>query len=611
MIRAPSILGLAGPVTPRVLGRRIEHQRRIGREPAVIELLPGVLGASILKVCRDRGVAVRTAEAAVGREGIRRVDAESKELTDRVFETLDRQNLTRVVWHLFYWYRLRRACLGAAILDSALAGYAYSVTLLGGDELLPGVLDGVCRKRGVRLTAPGAVAIPFARRLRTTRIDLSQPITLNGRLAPWLELASSLPRSLGGGRKVEPEDCLILTTLPHERATWRPLLERMPDEVRAGLVTTYPVMPRELPTGVRHYPLDAWVRFGHIGEWMRSYRSYWEMGPELPRVLPRLPWRGLDLGEFARGWLLYTVRRYLWGLVPRKVAFGELMETVRPGALVCLTERDGLINLAIRKAADMGIPSLAVESHDMIWDSPLFGRLEADRLAVSGAYSESIYAGNGVPRERMTVTGQPSFDVLARYREKGRVEKEADERLLVVITQPLDVALTEDMRREMLRGALLAGREIPRLRVKVKPHPRDNLRDLCLVLSELGAPREALLPKKLDLYGLLASADVVLTAFSTVGVEAIMLGRPVVVFKPDEKAGVLPYVDSGAVLRAGGAEEVARAIRAVFEGEILEKLARGREEYIAHHECAADGGGAERVVRLVLEMLNGEGRARI
>jgi len=611
MIRTPSLLGLARHVTPGELGRQIDRQRSIGREPTVTDLLPGVLGASVLRVCRDKGVAVKTSEAVLGLEGIRRVDAESKELTDRVFEALDRDDLTRVVWHLFYWYGLRRLCLGTAILDSALTGDVYSTTLLGGDELLAGVLDAVCRRKGVRLTAPGMVPIPFARRLRTTRVGGSPRIILGERLARWIKLAFSLPRSLRGRRKAGPADCLLLTTLPHERATWRPLLERMPDELRVGLAATYPVASRELPPAARLYDLDAWVRSGHLGELMRGYRSYWGMGPELPRILSHLPWRGLDLGEFARVWLLYTIRRYLWGLVPRAAALEELIDAVNPGLLVCLTEREGLINLAIRKAAARGISTLAVESHDMIWDSPLFGRMEADRLAVSGAYSRDIYADNGVPREKITITGQPSFDELIRYREKGAVEQETGERLLVVITQPPDVALTEDMRREMLRGALLAGHEIPRLRVLVKPHPRDDLRDLRLVLSELGAPRAALLPKKLDLYGLLASSDVILTAFSTVGVEAIMLGRPVVVFKADENPAVLPYVDSEAVLRASDAEGIAQTIKQVFEGGILQKLTRGREEYIAHHECAADGGGAKRVVRLMLEMLNGEGRAGV
>ncbi|OGD76783.1 MAG: hypothetical protein A2Y64_04625 [Candidatus Coatesbacteria bacterium RBG_13_66_14] len=564
-----------------------------------------------MKVCRDKGVAVATSEEALGRDGIRRVDAESKELTDRVFEALGRDDVTRVIWHLFYWYYLRRACLSAAILDSALTEDVYAATLLGGDELLAGVLDEVCRGGGVRLVAPGTSTPSFTRSLRIFKVGAGPRIPLNEGLARRLKLASSLPRSVGRSRRAEPTDCLILTTLPSERATWRPVVDGMPGGVRVGLATTYPVKPSELHPAVRRYDLDGWVRPKRLGEWIGAYRSYWRIGPELPQILPRLPWRGLDLGGYTRGWLASVVRQLFWRLIPRAAAVEELLETVKPGILVCLTERNELVNLAIRMAADRGIRTLAIESHDMIWDSPLFGRVEADRLAVSGTYSEDIYAKNGVPREKMVVTGQPSFDRLARYREKEPAEKEADERLLVVITQPPDVALTEDTRREMLRGAFLAGREIPRLRVLVKPHPRDNLGDLRLILSELGAPRDALLPKKIDLYALLASSDVILTAFSTVGVEAIMLGRPVVVFKTGDETPVLPYVDSEAVLRVKEAEQIAERIKRIIEGEVVHELARGREEYVARHECAADGDSAARVVRLILEMLNGEGRAGI
>ncbi|HUT99263.1 MAG TPA: UDP-N-acetylglucosamine 2-epimerase [bacterium] len=611
MIRAPSLLGLAGYVSPKALEREIDRQRRINREPTVTDLLPGVLGASLLKVCRDKGVTVTTSEAILGREGIRRVDAESKELTDRALETLGRDDVTRVIWHLFYWYRLRRACLGAAILDSALTESFYATTLLGGEELLAGVLDEVCRGKGVRLTAPGMVPTSFTRRLRTSRVGAGPSITLNEGLARWLKLAVSLLRSLGKRESPTPVDGLILTTLPSERATWRSVLDGIPEGLRVGLATTYRVRPRDLPPAVRRYSLDVRVRSKRLDEWIGTYRSYWRIGPELPQILPRLPWRGLDLGEYTRGWLTSVIRQLFWRLIPRASALEELIEAVRPRLLVSLTERNDLVNLAFRMAAARGIPTLAIESHDMVWDSPLFGRVEADRLAVSGAYSENIYAKNGVPREKMVVTGQPSFDGLVRYREKEPVKKETDERLLVVITQPPDVALTDDTRREMLRGAFLAAREIPRLRVLVKPHPRENLGDLRLILSELGAPRDALLPKKLDLYGLLASSDVILTAFSTVGVEAIMLGRPVVVFRTGEEPPVLPYVDSEAVLGAKDAEQIAERIKLVIEGEVIHKLAQGRDEYIARHECAADGGSGARVVRLILEMLNGEGRAGI
>jgi len=611
MIKAPSLVGLAGFVSPRVLEREIDRQRRLNREPTVTDLLPGVLGESLLKVCRDKGAAVTTSEALLGREGIRQVDAEAKELTNRVFEALGRDDVTRVIWHIFYWYHLRRACLGAAILDAALTESSYAATLLGGEGLLAGILDEVSRSRNVPFNAPGAAPTSFTRRLRIFRVGRQRRIPLNEGLARRLRLASSLLKFRGGRGSSAPVDCLILTTLPSERATWRPILDGIPEGVRFGLAATYRVDHRELPPAVRRYSLDAWLRPKRLGNWLGTYRDYRDIGPELPGILPRLPWRGLDLGGFARGTLASVIAQLFWRLIPRAAALEELIEAVQPGVLVCLTERNELVNLAFRMAAEREIPSLALESHDMIWDSPLFGRLEADRLAVSGTYSEGIYAGNGIPSEKITVTGQPSFDGLVRYREKEPGKAETPERLLVVITQPPDVALTEDIRREMLRGAFLAGRRLPGLRVLIKPHPRENLDDLRLILSELGAPRDALLMKKLDLYGLLASADVILTAFSTVGVEAIMLGRPVVVFKTGEEPSVLPYVDSGAVLRAGDAERTAEMIKRVIDGEVAQELARGREEYIARHECAADGGGAKRVVRLILEMMNGEGRAGI
>ncbi|HDR06478.1 MAG TPA: hypothetical protein ENN88_02480, partial [Candidatus Coatesbacteria bacterium] len=258
------------------------------------------------------------------------------------------------------------------------------------------------------------------------------------------------------------------------------------------------------------------------------------------------------------------------------------------------------------------IPTLAVESHDMIWDSPLFGRLTADRMAVSGEYTAEIYARGGAPKERLVVTGQPSLDRLVEYRRgaarlPGKAAGADDSLLLVVITQPPDVALTEETRRDMLAGAFLAAAQIPRLRVVVKPHPRESLSDLKLTVALAGGAPEAVLSKRAELYSLLAACDVVLTAFSTVGVEALYLGRPVICYKPYDGPAVLPYVDSRAVLCAKSPEEVAARVEEVADGAVLASLAEGRREYIARHECAADGGGTRRVVSLLLAMMKEPG----
>ncbi|MCK4594547.1 hypothetical protein KAU45_08595, partial [bacterium] len=599
------MIGLAGRVSAPNLAGEIDRQRGRFSEPMVIELLPGALSNTLTTVCKKKGAAFAIASDVLGREGIYLLDVESEALTKKTLRALRSEDFSRIIRPLFYWYRLRRACLGAAILEEALTDETYSVKILGAGELLAGVLWRVCRRGGVGFSASVKKPPTFSRRLRTIRSFGQVRILLNERLARWLKLSEVLLRSLGRREQGKPVDCLILTTLPTERATWMPLIGKMPDDVRVAVVTNHGGMLRDVPSGILSYNLDAWIRPGRLSRWIELYRRYWEIARELPDLLPTLPWRGLDLGEFARGWLLVMLRQVYWVLLSPAAALEELLNRVKPRLIVSLTERLELVNLAYQIAREKGIPTLTIESHDMIWDTPLFGPVAADRMAVSGEYSAEIYARGGAPREKLVVTGQPSFDRLAGYRETGP-SKDSPERLLVVITQPPDVALTADMRCEMLEGALLAGREIPNLRVAIKPHPRENLDDLRLVLNELGAPREILLPKKLDLYKLLATSDVVLTAFSTVGVEAIMGGRPVVVLKTDSKSAVLPYVDSAAVLRATNAEEVAEAVkRALSDGRVKEELARGRQEYIEKYECAADGGSTARVTELILEMMGG------
>jgi glycosyltransferase involved in cell wall biosynthesis len=178
---------------------------------------------------------------------------------------------------------------------------------------------------------------------------------------------------------------------------------------------------------------------------------------------------------------------------------------------------------------------------------------------------------------------------------------------VVFFSQPLEQKLTWELKCEFIAGAGLLARCGKRLKVSVKPHPRENPDELRRLLEAAGLSPDALLPVELNLDELLSRCAVAATIFSTVGVEALVLGKPVAVLRVPGEEAVLEYTASEGVYRAFNAEELAEGVqRLLRDPELRRKLAAGRRAYLERHEAGADGGAARRVAAVIGELLQDE-----
>lgn len=154
-----------------------------------------------------------------------------------------------------------------------------------------------------------------------------------------------------------------------------------------------------------------------------------------------------------------------------------------------------------------------------------------------------------------------------------------------------------------LAVALEAARAWENRMLVVKAHPQDPDPAIAALRDRVAAvlpPERATVTRDAPLYDLLAAADVTLTQFSNVGLEAAILGKPVVVIRDPGETYVVDLIGMGVAVEAVTAADVIRAVAGFAAGDAWAQahLAR-REAYFRSNPALRDGDAARRVAALV------------
>jgi len=299
-----------------------------------------------------------------------------------------------------------------------------------------------------------------------------------------------------------------------------------------------------------------------------------------------------------------------------------MIKAERPASIVIVFE-SGPYGMASIIASNLkGIPTVALQHglihprHFLYMHHRVTTNLKEKPIAVPIPTKTAVY-GNCVkdvltkvghyPEESVVVTGQPRYDLLAKADEiydKEEICKTlglnfAKRIVLLILSSYLQGV--EDP-REVVASAIIATSQFDDAQLVIKPHPGECSHVPQDVIAEMGADNVMIVPGYLN--ELLYISDIVINQGSTVGLEAMIMDKPVININYTGLPDQMPFVESGAALGVYQEEELPLAIRSVFEDEeLIAKIKIAREHFVYEHAYKQDGKATERVVRLILEMV--------
>lgn len=261
-------------------------------------------------------------------------------------------------------------------------------------------------------------------------------------------------------------------------------------------------------------------------------------------------------------------------------------------------------------ARALGIPSLELE-HGLEYLGPGSNskRRGAEYTAVYGQLVQDEFVTLGFPREKVPIVGSPRFDAYAK--ETSRAHQDGPERkglsvLCVGSFVSMESAQDEYDLEDYYSAIARALEKIPNSSVVIKLRPgpaRENYyREL---INRIFARVPHTIAQYESLPELFASADIVVSYYSTFVLEALQFNKPTIVFsvEPREEAMIrfhfTRYAEAGGLLTAYSQDELEEAFCSLSSDITLRnRLAQGAKKILAQF-FLFEGNASERTIELV------------
>ncbi|PRR90330.1 spore coat protein [Bacillus sp. NMCN1] len=241
-------------------------------------------------------------------------------------------------------------------------------------------------------------------------------------------------------------------------------------------------------------------------------------------------------------------------------------------AVIVGTTEDVYSRVLALQTVKRQITSICLQHGALMGDEaflPIFTTLHG----VFGKYEKDWYEAKGCQPEQVEMTGHPRFDLVHERKPLQqdllfrKLNFSPAKKTVLVATQPF----SEDFYGNVLKS-LAKQKDIQLI---IKPHPWEIARN-CIndyVEIERAANQVRLIKKEIDLYDLLPYMDMVITLTSTVGLEAMLFKKSVLIGKMTEGRRYPYYESFGSYHMENPVELSERAIRILSDEQEM-KLVR-------------------------------------
>lgn len=263
-------------------------------------------------------------------------------------------------------------------------------------------------------------------------------------------------------------------------------------------------------------------------------------------------------------------------------------------------------------AKALGVSTIVIQ-HGILAEYNGHSAILADRLAAWGEYSITWYKKFGNDQQKLIVLGNPAFDRIPYYlnREKNetllkRFNPSGKQYIISLFPVGIDMFrfssfITDDETENLIRDVGSAVKSLGNASLVVKLHPNEKADRFDKIIKKEGWDF-ASITESVDLYELINISDVVITINSTVGLEAIIMGKRLISVTPSKRKDLVPYVEYGVALGAQKKEEIENAIKnLLYNNDAKKKIDAARESFVRDFVYQIDGKSRDRVIKLIGE----------
>ncbi|MBP2460148.1 MULTISPECIES: hypothetical protein [unclassified Rhizobium] len=281
------------------------------------------------------------------------------------------------------------------------------------------------------------------------------------------------------------------------------------------------------------------------------------------------------------------------------------VSTIAPAFVVLLPGRDFISQVACLVGREKGVPSFDVQTV-FVGPRSRYKPTMADIQFTIETQSQELFTSYfGLPIEKIMLSGCSKVGVVqdaARQLDRGQVRRSArmeDKFLLVFAGSPF---LEEDQAIISTIADLAATLSEVHLGIRLHPTADKNFPEFCSELSKANSSVSVL--NSLDLPETLTVADILITRFSNVGLEAALAGRDVIACNFNSAAPPISLDHMGVATIARSPEELCSCIEDFrIRGTRWNALQESRRTYLGKNAHFFAGAPAANMSRLIADHL--------
>jgi len=365
------------------------------------------------------------------------------------------------------------------------------------------------------------------------------------------------------------------------------------------------------------FPLDLYVTIIDINLWKHRKRlkKIWKRLEGSKEFQNSLTFRDVQLWSLLKDYFAFLFIKQFPEAIECVRTMDSMLRAENP-KVVIISDETGLYGRAlVLTARDKNVKTLGLQHANIAFlelEHYHLGEGEElrcpipDITATGGNNDSKILLKSGIyNNNNVIVTGRVRYDNLAHmndYYDKENVRKRysvGSNKLVLLTTVRYPVIKDREV---WLLAMVKASKKIKNAFFLVKPHPSEDTRMHKRIIKSFGGKNIKLVNEKADTKELLFACDVAVNAGSTVGLEAILMGKPFIMVNLTGRADLMPYAEKKAAIPVREESQIILELTKVLNGEYPSYLEAGTKEFIEDHTYKVDGKSSLRVGNQIMKL---------
>lgn len=277
----------------------------------------------------------------------------------------------------------------------------------------------------------------------------------------------------------------------------------------------------------------------------------------------------------------------------------DLLEKYQPSIVILLNEISLLDRLMGLVCTFAGIPSISIQHGLFIGYA--YHKLATDKVIVWGEEPKLFWEQAGCAPERVVSVGALGHEKWAALNTSNSQVSQVGRPQILFLGQNPAAFITHETHSKTVQAVFRAIKMLPEYDFVVKPHPAENSDPYYQAYQDHSTISNGEIITDGAVEDAILSSDLVITVFSTAGLEAMLLGKPVIVLNLSQEPSIAPYVSAAKLVETENS--LPKEIINILEDQNLRhSLINAGSEYAKSYLGEMDGQSVRRAVQAIINL---------